>query len=133
MLCKDVYTKKMHFRFYLLILKKKFTSAKHQTPYNCVKNNINNYLLDFFYPIYFTYIQTLHKNNEFCNCYIFGRWKIYNKKAEYLGKSGGISKYEINIITCTSFVLDLRYNVLYEIMYKHLKYSVYAFWALKTE
>lgn len=106
--------KKMHFRFYLLILKKN-TSAKHQTPYNCVKNNINNYWIDFFYPIYFTYIQTLHKNNEFCTVLYSGVEKYMTSKMcvffEALGNSGGISKYEINIITCTS--LDLIYDTMY--------------------
>lgn len=132
-----MFTKKNAFKILSFNLEKKITSAKHQTPYNCVKNNINNYLIDFFYPIYFTYIQTLHKNNEFCTVIYSGVEKYITSKMcvffEALGNSGGISKYEINIITCTSFVLNLRYNVLYEIMYKHLKYSVNAFCALKTE
>lgn len=75
----------------------------------------------------------MYKNNEFCNCYIFGCWKIYNKKVEYFGKLGGILKYEINIIICILFVFDLWYNVLYEIMYKYLKYLVNVFWVLKME
>lgn len=108
--------KKMHFRFYLLILKKKITSAKHQTPYNCDKNNINN----FFYPIYFTYIQTLHKNNEFCTVIYSGVEKYITRKLstsnmcvffKALGKAGTISKYEINqyyhmYFVCTWFTIQ---------------------------
>lgn len=39
---------KMHSKLYLLILKK-MTSAKHEMPFNCVKNNINDFLPNIFH------------------------------------------------------------------------------------
>lgn len=79
----------------------------------------------------------MYKNNEFCIVIYLGVEKYIILKMcvffEVFGNLGGILKYEINIIICILFVFNLWYNVLYEIMYKYLKYLVNVFCVLKME